>query len=229
MNEILSNLKVKIHEDLFLKDPQSSALGKKIVSRSLFLINQLGLDQFTFRKLAQDLNTTESSIYRYFESKHKLLLYYYNWYWGLVSYRLAFATNNLSPSLEKLKIAISVFCEDENEFLLEGDCSFRNLKNIVVSESSKAFLTKDVDDENKLGFFLSFKKVAAQMAELISELDNDYPYAKTLAVTCIEGILHQQYFKQHLPSLTDISNSKYDLSEVYLHIISKNLNLAENG
>ena len=38
------------------------------------------VEEFTFRKLAQKINTTEASVYRYFENKHRLLIYILAWY-----------------------------------------------------------------------------------------------------------------------------------------------------
>lgn len=75
LDTLLSEIKININEGLFLKDPGSSELGIEILFNSVVLLDELGFEQFTFKKLAQKIKSTESSIYRYFENKHKLLLY----------------------------------------------------------------------------------------------------------------------------------------------------------
>ncbi|MFY7861276.1 MAG: TetR/AcrR family transcriptional regulator, partial [Chitinophagales bacterium] len=70
-----------VNEHLYLKDPESTELGRKLVKNSVEMIYSLGFEQFTFKKLSIDLGTTEATVYRYFENKHRLLLYIINWYW----------------------------------------------------------------------------------------------------------------------------------------------------
>ena len=37
------------------------------------MIDALGFEDFTFKKLGQEIGSNESSVYRYFDSKHKLI------------------------------------------------------------------------------------------------------------------------------------------------------------
>lgn len=221
--QVLPHLKIEVNSLIYLKNPASSELGKKILSTSLIMIDEMGMECFTFRKLAKLLNTTESSIYRYFESKHKLLLYFYNWYWAWMEYKILFDSNNISSPDEKLKIAIGILCnpmKDDKQF----DLPLNILNKIVISESSKAYFSKEVDEENKSGFFLSFKRVARVLVSFINEIDNNYAYSHTLVATCMEGILHQQYFAQHLPSLSDYNGDNEKLAKIFYEIIINNLN-----
>ena len=224
MEKILSSLKIEVNPLIFLKNPESSDLGKKILSAAVLMIDEMGMEQFTFGKLAKVLGTTESSIYRYFESKHKLLLYFYNWYWEWIEYQIVFSTKNVTPSENKLKIALNILCMQEEDGYEEDGISLVHLKNIVISESSKAYLNKEVDEENKAGFFLAFKKVAKRLVSIIYEIDPDYSYPNTLIATCLEGILHQQYFARHLPSLSDVCKDTGKLPEIFYQIIINNLN-----
>ena len=82
MKNILEGIKINISPKIYVKDPETSELGKKILENSILLIDEIGFDNFTFKKLGQRIGSNESSIYRYFESKHKLLLYLTSWYWG---------------------------------------------------------------------------------------------------------------------------------------------------
>jgi AcrR family transcriptional regulator len=72
---------VNIHNGLCLRDPKETTLGQSILKYSIILIDELGFEHFTFKKLATKINSTEASIYRYFENKHLLLVYLSNWYW----------------------------------------------------------------------------------------------------------------------------------------------------
>ena len=103
MDELLRNLKITINDNVYLKDPESSSLGRRIVEHGILLINDLGFDNFTFKKLGERIESNESSVYRYFENKHKFLIYLTNWYWGWKEYQLAFATANIHDPKEKLE------------------------------------------------------------------------------------------------------------------------------
>lgn len=223
VNNLLSSIKIELNPHLFQKDPESSELGRKILSQSLQMIDEMGLESFTFGKLAKALCTTESSIYRYFESKHKLLLYFYNWYWSWIDIQLAFHTHNISSPDSKLKRAIEVICKPAKDDDSINAFNFEQLINIVISESSKAYLTKEVDKENQYGLFLTFKKVSRRLASIMLEINPEVEYANTLASTSIVGILHQQYFASHMPSLSDVQSDKDELSNVFYQIILKNL------
>jgi AcrR family transcriptional regulator len=111
MQNILSNIIISVNDKLYVKNPETSDLGKKIIEQSILLIDEIGFENFTFKKLGEKINSNESSIYRYFESKHKLMLYLSSWYWGWMEYKLVFATNNLANPMEKRIKAIAIVTE----------------------------------------------------------------------------------------------------------------------
>lgn len=86
----------KINEKIFLRDPESSELGKQIVKNAIDLIYQLGLEHFTFKKIAVEINCTEATIYRYFENKHRLLPYILNWYWCYMEFLVMLKLQNVA-------------------------------------------------------------------------------------------------------------------------------------
>ena len=47
------------------RDPQETELGRKIIEFSIILIEKIGFEAFTFKKLANEIGSTEKSIYRY--------------------------------------------------------------------------------------------------------------------------------------------------------------------
>ncbi|HJR99314.1 MAG TPA: TetR/AcrR family transcriptional regulator [Flavobacterium sp.] len=220
MNALLDNFKIRVNEKLFLKDPETSELGKKIIQNSILLINEIGLEHFTFKKLGEQIHSNESSIYRYFENKHKLVIYLSAWYWSWMEYKLLFAINNITDPSEKLKKAIIVITEK-----IEDDDSTKHinesiLNKIIISEFNKALYTKEVDEENKEGYFLVYKKIINQLASIILETNPDYPYAKSLASTIVEGSLHQHFLNDHLQTITDCNEST-SVTSFYFDLVNR--------
>ena len=68
MENILHSLQVKINDKIFLKDPENSELGKKILKEGHRMLDEMGFEGFTFKKLAQKLLAPK------FKSKIPLLL-----------------------------------------------------------------------------------------------------------------------------------------------------------
>ena len=89
-------LQIKMNPVLFLRDPEATDLGRNIISEGIKLIHELGFEDFTFKKLAQRIGTTEASVYRYFENKHRLLTYIISWFWTWMEYQTIFHTNNIA-------------------------------------------------------------------------------------------------------------------------------------
>ncbi len=121
MDNLLSSVQIQVGPKIFLKDPETSDLGRKIISGSIDVINEIGFEAFTFRKLGIAIQSPEASIYRYFENKNKLLLYLTSWYWAWMEYNLVFTIANVKSPKEKLERALSLltshrFTEDHRNF-----------------------------------------------------------------------------------------------------------------
>ena len=224
MQSLLSNLKIAVPEKIYVKDPESSALGKRIIEHSIVLINNIGFDAFTFKKLGILISSNESSIYRYFESKHKLLLYLSSWYWAWIEYQLVFETHSISEKKEKLKKAIEIVTRTIKE---DSNFSHINeviLNTIIINENSKSFLTKEVDQENKDGYFIIYKRIVQRLRDMIIAVSPNYKYPSSMASTIIEGSLHQHFLKDHFSSITDC---KQDVSpsDFFVNLTFKTLKL----
>ncbi|CAM2795492.1 TetR/AcrR family transcriptional regulator [Flavobacterium frigoris] len=218
MHSLITNIKIQISDKIFVKDPETSVLGKKIIKESIILIDEIGFDNFTFKKLGAKINSNESSIYRYFENKHKLLLYLSSWYWSWIEYKLFFATTNVDDSFEKLKKAITVVTEKIEDDLATEHINESVLNKIVITEFTKTLHTKEVDEENKEGFFLIYKRVITRLVELITEVNPEYQYARSLASSIIEGALHQHFLRDHLKTITNC-NEEISPTAFYLNLI----------
>ena len=51
MERLLQSIKININEKIFVKDPESSNLGKRIIEESIHMIHEMGFESFTFKKL----------------------------------------------------------------------------------------------------------------------------------------------------------------------------------
>lgn len=219
MHDLLSKMNVQVSNHIYLKDPESSELGRKILEMSISMIDDIGFEEFTFRKLAKEINSTEASIYRYFENKHKLLLYLSSWYWGWMEYRLAYCIANIQSAEERLEKAIQLITENYQNNEDKSSISKIKLTRIVISESSKSYLTKEVDQENKAGAFATYKKLVGKIASIVLEVSPCFKYPHMLISTIIEGAHLQRYFSQHLPRLTDSYNGEDSIMSFYQKLV----------
>jgi AcrR family transcriptional regulator len=219
MDSILNNLKIQVNSKIYVKDPETSTLGKKIIEHSILLINEIGFEEFTFKKLGELIGSNESSIYRYFENKHKLLVYLSSWYWSWMEYRLVFSTNNIANPLEKLVKAIQVVTKKVEDDRATAHINESILNRIIIQEFTKTLHTKDVDEENREGFFLIYKRVINRIVQMVLEVNPDYPFAKSLISSIMEGASHQHFLMNHLKTITDC-NSEVSPSDFYTHLIT---------
>jgi AcrR family transcriptional regulator len=161
-------VRLQLDQKFHLKDPTSSELGASIVGTSILMIDEMGYEAFTFRKLADRIGTTEASVYRYFKNKHRLLVYLIAWYWSWMECRL------------------------------------------MLAESSKAYLHRDVTGENRDGLFLGYKRLCRVVADIIRVVSPTYAYPVALVSTVVESSHLQRYFAEHLPRLTDVDPARTD-------------------
>ena len=217
MNTLISSVKIAINPQLYLKDPESSELGINIVHNGIDLIKEIGFEEFTFRKLGLQIHSPEASIYRYFESKHKFLLYLNAWYWGWMEYQLLLAISNVSSADKRLEKSVFLMTEG-----VQNDPNFQGI-DIVVAEASKSFLNKQVDQANQDGAYLSYKQFVAKVANIIKEINPQYKYPIMLVTTVIEGAHQQRFFAEHLPRLTNKQNKPHYLSKFYMDLVFKTI------
>ncbi len=198
-------LQLRLNDNLSLKDPQSTELGEKIIRHSISLIDKLGFEGFTFRKLSLEMESTEASIYRYFENKHRLLVYLISWYWAWLDYRIEFETHHLTEPRQKLDKAIRLITEKKLKDDSFPGVDEEALARIVVAESDKIYLTKQVDEDNREGLFRGYKSLCKKIANLVKEINPDFPFPHALVSTALEAANQQIFFADHLPSLTELS------------------------
>jgi hypothetical protein len=192
-----------LNDKVFLRDPETSEVGKKLIKSAIDLIYELGFEHFTFKKLAAEVNTTEATVYRYFENKHRLLLYILNWYWNYMEFLLEFRLQNVTDTKVKLQTIIELLTQELPESSGKMDYNKRYLNQIIISESSKVYLVKEVKEINKSEVFKPYKDLCGKIAEVVSEYNPAYQFPRSLSSTLIETSHYQQFFCSYLPRLTD--------------------------
>jgi hypothetical protein len=201
-------VQIKMNDTLYLRDPEQSELGKNIIKHSIQLIQKAGFEKFTFKKLADATGTTEASIYRYFENKHKLLVYIISWYWAWLEFQIIYQTKNVHDSNAKLKQVITLLANTVQDDIMTSHVDEALLNQIIISEGSKSYLTKHVIEDNKQQYFKPYKDLCNTVGQIILECNVQYKYPQTLASTIIEVAHLQNFFMHNLPALTDFDQTK---------------------
>ncbi len=206
---MIPDIRIKMNEKLYLRNPEDSVLGRKIVCHGIRLINKLGFEEFTFKKLSVEIDATEATVYRYFENKHRLLVYLITWYWSFLAYKVMFKLNNIDDPEVKLKTIIRLLAAEPEKVEYADYITEADAYELVKRESSKAFLTRNVTNDNQNRLFKPYKDLSAKIALIIKEFNPKYKYPNFLASTVLEMSHAQKFFMENLPSLTD-SNSPND-------------------
>ncbi len=193
---------------LYNKDPQDSELGRKILKHGILLLDEIGFEAFTFKKLAKEIGSAEKSIYRYFSNKHLYLLFLSSWYWEWVNYLIQTNIKNIKDPNEQLEIAIENLVLASSKEVGTSCMNQHILHRVIINEGAKSYHTYAVDEENKAGLFLSYKELTENVSKIIEKINPSFKYAHSLSSNLFEMANNQVYFSEHLPKLTDIKNNK---------------------
>lgn len=222
MENLFKTIRVDVNKNIYLKDPFSSDLGKVIVAKGIEMIAELGLEHFTFKKLAGKIDCTESAIYRYFENKHKLLLFLMVWYWGYLEHNLIFTTANLTDPKRRLQIAIELLVNGPI-YKINNYIDPMSLKNLLTNEATKGFMTKEIDQDYKNGFFHYYHKIGNRVADIVMEINPAYEFPRALVSTVMDSSLLQSYYSEHLPGLTEIKAGDQKRIEFFQNMVFKTI------
>jgi AcrR family transcriptional regulator len=201
---------IKPNDKLALRNPEATELGQKIVRQGLILMNELGYEQFTFKKLAEAIGTTEASLYRYFENKHRLLLYFLTLYWSVLEYTVLVSLQNLNKPEEKIRKIVEVLAYPIPDWVDASGFDTAELRSLAIAEGNKTYLVREVDVINQERLFKPYKDLCGAIAGVFTAYNAKYLHARSLASTVIEMSQLQHYFSQHLPLLTNVRKSDTD-------------------
>lgn len=207
-------IELDINEKLFLRNPQRTELGRKILKESILLIDEIGFEGFTFKKLAVRIHSTEASVYRYFENKYLLLLYLTNWYWEWLKFCIELSIMNVAEPKIQLERIINTIVDTSKRNAKVDFMDETVLHRLVVTDGSKAYHTKEVDVQNREGFFMSYKSLSKKIADVIRAINPVFPYPRALASNLLEMASNHIYFALHLPKLTDIDKNENIIKQI---------------
>lgn len=193
----------QLSDKLYLKDPLASTVGRKIILHGAPLFLEQGLEDFTVKKLAVRAGTTEATVYKYFKNKHRLLQYYFQLYWTWLEQQIKVFTAVIDKPEERLMKAVQIICDIPEVAADPGIVTKEDLRALVIAEGSKAYLTHHVDEDNAKKLFAPYKHLVAYLANMIQGASPAVPYPRSLATTIVEMSHSLEFYRMHLPSLTD--------------------------
>ena len=141
-----------------------------------------------------------------------------------LNYLIQIKTFNIEDPKKKLKIIIHTFVSVNEDNPTIDYVNESALHKVVIAESTKAYHTKGVDEENNKGFFLNYKEMVSSVAKVILEINPEFPYPYALASNLFEMTNNHIYFADHLPRLTEIKNKSSqneDIEKMLLFFVSK--------
>ena len=224
----MSHIHLRPDPSLSLKDPEATELGRSILSEGLFLMNTLGIEAFTFKKLGAHIGCTEVSLYKYFPNKHRLLQYYFQLYWLWLRQVCGRHTEKARTPREALDRVVESICGVWPKELPPLQLDPQALRLLVINEGMKSYLHKNVDDDNARRLFTPFKELSAFVAELLVAFRKDVPMPRSFATTVIEMAHSLPFAMEHLPSLTELSNRK-DLKPLAQHLLHRTITYLEHA
>ncbi len=186
----------------------STPMGARILEEGLALMNELGLESFTFKKLAERMGSTEVTIYHYFANKQRLLQYYFQMYWlWLATYCQEEGRNQKDP-MDRLRGDIRAICGLWPATARASRFDPSDLRDLVISEGSKSFLHKNVDADNELKLFKPYKDLCAHLAAEVKACAPRSKHARSFATTLVEMSHSLEFAMHHLPALTELKRKK---------------------
>lgn len=202
METLLHYINLDIPHTLFNKNPRTSETGKKILRVSAQLIAQQGIDVFTFRKLSASTGISEATIYRYFDSKNQLLLFFLNKYWGWQDYRITTKISNLKEYDEIVRIILEVLTTPMIPNL-DDHVYEKNIVKIAINESVKVHLNMDLAGGIEKGNFIFYTRLLEKISAVVKSHCPEYPYPNSLVATVLDTITQQLFYEMHFPSLME--------------------------
>ncbi|MCC7502644.1 MAG: TetR/AcrR family transcriptional regulator [Flavobacteriales bacterium] len=189
---------------LSLRDT-GSPMGLRILTEGLVLMNELGLEAFTFKKLAERIGCTEVTVYHYFTNKQRLLQYYFQFYWLWLRTHGEQEGHNVKDPVERLHGTIRALAGVWSASAPAAQLDPKALRDLVVNEGSKSFLHKNVDTDNELKLFKPYKDLCAQVAAEVKACAPRLRSARSFATTLVEMSHSLEFAMHHLPALTELS------------------------
>lgn len=213
---------------LSLRDPEQTEVGRAMLAGGLELMNDIGLEAFTFRKLAAEIGSTEVTLYKYFPNKQRLLQYYFQLYWLWLRRTCGREVERSRDPQDALRRSIEAICGVWPRDVPELQLDARALRLLVIEEGMKSYLHKNVDADNARRLFAPYKELSAFLAERLTACRRSVPMPRSFATTVIEMAHSLPFAMEHLPSLTELSSRK-DLKQLARHLLHRTVTYIDHA
>ncbi len=207
----------KINNQLYIRDPYQTVLGKKIVVQSIHLIYKNGFKGFTFKKLAAGIGTTEAGIYRYFKNKDRLLVYIACWYWSWLEYQIVFETKNIKDPRIKLKKILGLLSVSVEDRSTSENINTNYLQQIIIEEGFNTCCKNPDAPTGGNPFIQPYRDLCLKVENCILEYHPVYKYPRSLATTLIETAHLQKFIIRNVLLLSDFEKPE-DQTNISLYL-----------
>jgi AcrR family transcriptional regulator len=202
-----------------------TTLGKKMIKHSIDILSETGYHCFNFRNLAKDMQSTEASVYRYFENKHMLLVYLCSWYWDYLNYLIEIDTRNVTDPELRLRNAIKTIVNGPSAPNPSDFIDQSKLHAIIVEHFFKAMFNKTTTVEEKENLFANYRNLNANLTAIVKECNPEFKYPCAMASTIIKMSIDHSYYADQICSLTEITNcintKKDQIEEMINYFVQK--------
>ena len=204
------SLSIRVPKELYIKDPETTDLGKMIVSRSIPLMLELGFDKFTFKKLGAQIKSPEASVYRYFSSKHQLLNYLTAWYWNWLTYLLLDRTRPITDPKKRLKAALTVLLDAGKMDISIPHVDESLLHKVILREGAKAESDGEEKGSMREVLVAGHEIFCEEFAKVIRAYKKSYPHPKALVVS-LTVVAHRLIFMaENSPTSIELKTPRND-------------------
>lgn len=202
--EVATSLRVSLPSSMSLRDPEGSELGRRIVAASIQLLDSIGFEEFTFRKLGGEIGSPEASVYRYFSDKAMLVRYLEAWYWTWLDFRFRQRSRTLIDSRQRLDAALLVLAESGSYDPTFFHIDEAALHRVVVREARKAYGLEKARGAKKTKKLPPMSIFHESLAQVIAEYSPGYKYPRALALGIITSLHAYMFFGANSPLALEI-------------------------
>ena len=186
----------------------SSPMGGRMLQDGSDLTNEIGLENFTFKELAERMGSTKVTVYNFFANKQRLLQYYFQLYWLWLGIPGEQNGKAATDTLDRLHSTIRALAGLWPGEVLAAQLVPSAMRKLVINEGSGSFMHKNVDSEKELKLFKPYKDLCAQVATELKACSPRIKSPRSFATTLVEMAHSLESAMLHLPALTGPSGKK---------------------